>query len=84
MAENNIANAARCQSTKPPYADPHVRWCGRSKRELILFFLPDFAIYAEAVFSVMRAYWAAASLQQANPHEGWSAAVLRQINPHRE
>ena len=30
MAENNLPHAVRCKSTKPPYAERHVRWCGRS------------------------------------------------------
>ena len=30
IAENNLPHIARCESTKPPYAEPHVRWCGRS------------------------------------------------------
>ena len=29
-AENNLSNTVRCKSTKPPYAERHVRWCGRS------------------------------------------------------
>ena len=30
IAENNLPHIARSESTKPPYAEPHVRWCGRS------------------------------------------------------
>ena len=30
IAENNLPHIARWESTKPPYAEPHVRWCGRS------------------------------------------------------
>ena len=30
MAENNLPHTARRKSTKPPYAELHVRWCGRS------------------------------------------------------
>ena len=30
IAENNLPHIARRESTKPPYAEPHVRWCGRS------------------------------------------------------
>ena len=30
MAENNLSHTVRCKSTKPPYAEPHVRWCERS------------------------------------------------------
>ena len=30
MAENNLPHTVRCKSTKPPYAERHVRWCGRS------------------------------------------------------
>ena len=30
MAENNLSHTVRCKSTKPPYAERHVRWCGRS------------------------------------------------------
>ena len=29
MAENNLSHTVRCKSTKPPYAERHVRWCGR-------------------------------------------------------
>ena len=30
IAENNLPHIVRWESTKPPYAEPHVRWCGRS------------------------------------------------------
>ena len=30
IAENNLPHTVRCKSTKPPYAERHVRWCGRS------------------------------------------------------
>ena len=30
MAENNLPHTVRCKSTKPPYAERHVRWCGWS------------------------------------------------------
>ena len=30
IAEINLPHIARWESTKPPYAEPHVRWCGRS------------------------------------------------------
>ena len=30
MAENNLLHTVRCKSTKPPYAERHVRWCERS------------------------------------------------------
>ena len=30
IAENNLPHIVRCKSTKPPYAERHVRWCGRS------------------------------------------------------
>ena len=30
MAENNLPHIVRWESPKPPYAEPHVRWCGRS------------------------------------------------------
>ena len=30
MAENNLPHIVRWESTKPPYAEPLVRWCGRS------------------------------------------------------
>ena len=30
IAEKNLPHIARWESTKPPYAEPHVRWCGRS------------------------------------------------------
>ena len=30
ITEINLPHIARWESTKPPYAEPHVRWCGRS------------------------------------------------------
>ena len=30
MAENNLPHIVRWESAKPPYAEPLVRWCGRS------------------------------------------------------
>ena len=30
MAENNLPHIVRWESPKPPYAEPHVRWCERS------------------------------------------------------
>ena len=51
IAENNLPHIARWESTKPPYAEPHVRWCGRSVNVKIggrclcmisIYLLPDF------------------------------------------
>ena len=33
MAENNLSHTKRWESTKPPYAERHVRWCERSENE---------------------------------------------------
>ena len=33
IAENNLPHIVRWESTKPPYAEPHVRWCERSENE---------------------------------------------------
>ena len=35
------ARPRRCQSTEPPYAEPLVRWCGRTHGELIPMLLPN-------------------------------------------
>ena len=35
------ARPRRCQSTEPPYAEPLVRWCGRTHGELIPMLLLD-------------------------------------------
>ena len=41
IAENNLPHTVRCKSTKPPYAERHVRWCGRSVDKIIIYLLPD-------------------------------------------
>ena len=30
IAENNLPHIVKWESTKPPYAETHIRWCGRS------------------------------------------------------
>ena len=51
IAENNLPHTVRCKSTKPPYAERHVRWCGRSVNVKVggncllltsIYLLPDY------------------------------------------
>ena len=51
MAENNLPHIVRWESAKPPYAEPLVRWCGRSVNVKVggkclsmisIYLLPDF------------------------------------------
>ena len=53
MAENNLPHIVRWESAKPPYAEPLVRWCGRSVNVKVggkclsmisIYLLPDLII----------------------------------------
>ena len=49
MAENNLPHIERWESPKPPYAERHVWWCGRSRRELIPTLLPNYTAVGSCV-----------------------------------
>ena len=53
MAENNLPHIVRWESAKPPYAEPLVRWCGRSVNVKVggkclsmisIYLLPDYIL----------------------------------------
>ena len=55
MAENNLPHIVRWESAKPPYAEPLVRWCGRSVNVKVggkclsmisIYLLPDFSSFS--------------------------------------
>ena len=56
IAENNLPHTVRCKSTKPPYAERHVRWCGRSVNVkvggkcLLWITFTSYPIYSEHYF----------------------------------
>src|SRR5229473_174155 len=60
----------RAQLTEPPYADPHVRWCGRGGRATvppmpILPWLPRSATRERGLRAVAKALWRVGDLDPA-------------------